>query len=1335
MRPLPVRAVSAPTRGSSRIRRLTRADAALVPLLAGALLVAPLALEARTPPLTPELGKPLAESVHQTWDDESGLPQSNALALAQTRDGYLWIGSEEGLTRFDGRLFTTFTRRNTPGLGGNYITALLAARDGSLLVGTRGRGLSILKNRRFTNFTTSDGLLSDSITALAEGGDGTFWIGTAAGLHSWNGRTFRRFTAADGLPGESVSDLAEDDAGTLWIGSSTGIASLKDGRFTAYPGGSGVPLSVTEVVPDGDAVWIGTRGHGLLRFARGRFETFTTKQGLPNDYVLSVAKGNEAVWIGTQGGVSRLANGAFSHFDSRAGLLGDHVWSILEDRDGSVWIGTTSGLNRLKASSVVNLDTRHGLSHEIVLPILQMRSGEIWVGTAGGGLNRYRNRRFEHFDTTDGLSSNVVVALAEAPDGSLWIGTTGGVNRFADGRIEKNPIGTSQQVIVARSLHVDRNGSLWIGTPDSGAIRVRGDRREHFTTREGLAGNAISDFHEDRDGVLWIASETGGLSKFHEGRFSNVTRREGLPINAIISISETSDGSLWLASSGGGVVRMHGGRIRTYTTADGLFADTSHRVLEDDDRNLWISSNKGISFIARQTLEAFDAGRVGSLQPRVFNRDDGMNSRECNGGVDPAGQKMRDGSLWFPTMKGITVIDPRRLAAQALVPSAVVIEKVVINGVIAEAHRPIVYVAGKYNVEISYASPTLSVPDEVRYQYKLEGFDPRWIDAGERRIAYYTQLPPGSYRFHVRARTSDGVAAAAGDPIEMTVRPRLYQRPLFYLTVLAALVLLAFAAYRARIRALMRRESDLRALVHERALAQEALRQSEQHFRSLIENASDMILTLARGGRILYASPSVEQILGYSQEWLRGRSISAFVHREDAEQALRSLTSEPVKTGAPVAASFRFRHKNGSWRSLEAIARALSEPGNEEAVIVNCRDVTDRELLQNQLEQANRLTSLGRLAATVAHEFNNVLMGISPFAEILERSSDDGRVRSATGHISAAVKRGKRITDEILRYARPHEPVTTAIRVEEWLHTIVEELEALVGPDIQIRAAVADPSLVIKGDLPQLNQVMTNLILNARDAMPEGGTITIEAIAPRQGAPQPFGIVPEPEKFVQLVVRDPGIGMTDEVQRHMFDPLFTTKKTGGTGLGLTVAHQVIKAHHGEIFAESTPGEGTAFHLFLPRGAESEIDLVTRVAPVADDSVRSLRVLLVEDDEAVRGGIEALIEAEHWEVRSVATGGEAQAAVKLYDPDVVLLDVGLPDIGGVQVYEMIAAEKPELPVIFSTGHGDQLQLEQYLSAPHVGFLLKPYEGQQLLDEIRRVVKAAAQQSEAAAGRNA
>jgi two-component system cell cycle sensor histidine kinase/response regulator CckA len=413
-----------------------------------------------------------------------------------------------------------------------------------------------------------------------------------------------------------------------------------------------------------------------------------------------------------------------------------------------------------------------------------------------------------------------------------------------------------------------------------------------------------------------------------------------------------------------------------------------------------------------------------------------------------------------------------------------------------------------------------------------------------------------------------------------------------------------------------------------------------------------------------------------------------------------------------------FHRAGGAEFPVEYAVAPIVDDGVTKGAVLTFNDITSRRKLEARLEQANRLTSLGRLATTIAHEFNNVLMGISPFVELLRRADQTFEKRiTALEHIGKSVKRGKRISDEILRFANPAEPAMDSIPLKPWIESFRVELQSVIGPNYNLAIDLVDPSLHLLGDPTQMHQIFTNLVLNARDAMPGGGPVRISLAVEPPGSEFPFGVVTQPERFVHISIEDRGYGIGPEVLRHMFEPLFTTKRNG-TGLGLAVTHQVVKKHGGDLFVESTVGVGTTFHIFLPRASGPPTE--HEAQPVPNKVAKSLRrVLLVEDEPAVSSGVALLLESEGIQVDIVDNGSAVLRAIEERKPDAVVLDIGLPDIEGTRVYQAIADRYPDLPVVFSTGHGDEKQLESYLHKRHVGYLMKPYDIARLLESLHRV----------------
>lgn len=502
--------------------------------------------------------------------------------------------------------------------------------------------------------------------------------------------------------------------------------------------------------------------------------------------------------------------------------------------------------------------------------------------------------------------------------------------------------------------------------------------------------------------------------------------------------------------------------------------------------------------------------------------------------------------------------------------------------------------------------------------------------------------------------------------------------------------------------------------VTDREEAQREMQRSEARYRSIIENTSDVIGILDPLGVIRYHSPSLERALGTPSAELTGSRLLDHVHPDDAARLDVFLIGQSTGSTDGKAIKVRLRERAGTYRSFDVVATQVVRDGVVRSIIINARDVTERDLLERQLEQAQRLTGLGRLAATVAHEFNNVLMGMLPFTELLQRpTSTPAMVAKCGSYLASSIQRGKRVALDILRYTQPSSPVLETVCLERWWRTFEPELRGQLGTSIVFTTEMQG-ELLVAADTSQLAQVFTNLINNARDAMPSGGTLRVSARRVEPGERFAFGSLPSDSPFVTISVADTGTGIAPDVIGHVFDPLFTTKETGGTGLGLAVAHQAMTRQGGHIFVESEHGTGTTFHLFL-RIADVTVDPPAPL-PANPTAVRTGRVLLIEDEPCIVEGITDLLTLEGFVVDSVSSGAEAAAAVERFAPEIVILDLGLPDISGLEVAQRLRAQHPLLPIVFATGHGDR---ERIQFDGHSWFLQKPFELSALLELLTRI----------------
>ena len=774
-------------------------------------------------------GRSANEFARRAWQTDSGLPQNTVHSVAQTRDGYVWVATEEGLARFDGFSFRIYDRQNTPALKSNDVRALLAAgRAGDLWVCTAS-GVARLSGGEWQTFTTADGLASDNVASAYEDRSGTVWLATSGGLSRYAEGRFTNFTAKDGLEGGGVLAVAEDAEGNLWVGTDEGLSRFREGVFTTETTGDGPTRGVTAVARGDDGrLWLGT-SNGLSCLHEGRLQIFTTREGLPNDRITALrAERGGGLWVGTAAGLARLRGGRFETFKGEGdGLSGGIILALFEDAEGSLWVGTESeGLTQLKERKFNTYTTREGLASDLVKSIYEDRAGGIWVGTYGGGLSLLKDGTVRTYTTEQGLASNIVLSLAEGQDGALWVGTPDGLSRLRDGKFETYTSAEGLPHDFVRSIYEDRAGALWVGTR-GGLARLKGEEFETYTTNEGLPDDFVGTIYEDANGVLWVGT-LGGLSRFESGRFKTYTTRDGLSDNVVISIHGDAEGRLWIGTNGGGLNLFREGRFTSFTTRDGLPNDTVYRVLEDGRGRLWMSCNKGVFRLDKSELEEFAAGRTRALNPVVYGTADGMRTRECSGGGHPSAWRGADGRLWFSTIKGVATVDPERLSTNEQPPPAVV-EQVRIDGEAVEPGPDLRLPPGKSRFDFYYAGLSFVAPEKVRYRYKLEGFDKDWVDGGDRRVAYYTNLGPGEYKFMVLACNNDGVWSSQPATFDFRLEPHFYRTFWFYALVVLGAGVIAWQLYalrlrqvRARYGAVLQERNRIAREIHDN-LAQEIL--------------------------------------------------------------------------------------------------------------------------------------------------------------------------------------------------------------------------------------------------------------------------------------------------------------------------------------------------------------------------------------------------------------------------------------------------------------------------------------------------------------------------------
>jgi signal transduction histidine kinase/ligand-binding sensor domain-containing protein len=766
--------------------------------------------------------KAISQFGHDVWQDE--LPQNTIHCILQARNGYLWLGTYEGLIRFDGVRFVLYDTRPPANLRGTAVLALAEDRSGTLWIATNG-GLSRFENGRFSTTGTAEGLPSNVVFSLCEGKDGSLWVGTDRGVaRKWHG-AFTVFTTANGLANDSVRSIVEGEPGVFWFATDDGLSRLRDGRFTTWRAGDGLPASLLRLLVRGEEgeIWIGGYG-GLTRLRDGTFRTFTTADGLPENFVRALYRDRGgSLWVGTEnGGLSRFRDGRFVSFSTRDGLSHDYVRSVFEDREGSLWVGTNGGLDRFRDSNFTTFSRSEGLSHNFARTVLEDSTGTIWIGTDGGGLSRLSNGSIRNFGVADGLPNDSVRALVEDRDGTIWVGTRGGLARVSRGetfRLLPAPEGLPSNLV--RALVVDRTGIVWVGTEGGGLAGWDGARFRVLSRKDGLPHDDIRALHEDQAGNLWVATR-GGIARLGglasgSPRVRTYSRRDGLANDIVFSFLEEPDGTLWVGTDGG-LSRISGERIVSLSTDDGLCDNKVFRILDDGRGSFWTSSNRGVCQLDAASLrKVADSGR-GKVVSRLYNKADGMPANQCNGASQPAGWKDRQGRLWFPTVHGVVRIDPGDLHRNQLVPPVIVEEALVDGSAVDLRSNPRVR-PGPGKFEFRYTALSLLAPSRVAFRFRLFGLEDRWTDAGGRRTAYYNNVPPGRYEFRVQGSNNDGVWNEVGDRVSFELLAPWWKSRWAWMLYLVATVTFVLGGVRWRTAALRRYNVLLEERVRERTAA------------------------------------------------------------------------------------------------------------------------------------------------------------------------------------------------------------------------------------------------------------------------------------------------------------------------------------------------------------------------------------------------------------------------------------------------------------------------------------------------------------------------------------
>jgi ligand-binding sensor domain-containing protein/signal transduction histidine kinase len=807
-----------------------------------------------------------AAFVCRAWRTEDGLPQNTVSVMLQTRDGYLWLGTQAGLARFDGLRFKVFGLAE--GLPNVQVRALCEDSAGDLWIGTQGGGVARLRAGRIERFRAGVAGVSgdENIAALAPGARGRIWIGTAEGLIFWENGKFFRDESLGKAGHDSVRALLRGRDGTMWISFYGGLFAYKDGGLVPATGPApDATFSPYCLLEDRTGkVWASIGNGKVLCREDGIWKRYDESSGLPFAYVTSLAESEDGrVWAGSlDAGLYFFEDEKFNKLTTHDGLSENAIRSLLPDREGNMWVGhRTTGLDRLALRKLAVLGAQQGLTNDYVRSVGQTTDGKLWVGTTGGGL-------YHEQDGVLRLFTNVVFngaypfveAVTGASDGSLWWGGAGSLFRWKEGRVEEaytggdfagianqvHPEWLANNASVTAILEAPGTG-MWIGTSRGTVLELRDCKAQVITNQ--LGHGTVTSFALEPDGTLWVGSSAGGLSRWRQGVVTTYSAANGLSCNFVRTLYRSRDGVLWAGTGGGGLLRCKEGKIKSISAHQGVGDDTVSQILEDDRGFLWLGCNRGIFRVLRQELDELAEGRRAFVHPQAFGLNAGMLAEECSGGSSPAGCKLKDGRLCFSTVKGVVTVDPRFQEVDAKAP-AVLLEEVRADRSVVEMQivdelaegGPLYEVTippGRRECEFHYTGLSFKAPERVRFRFQLEGVDKDWVEADTRRVAYYNPLRPGNYVFRVIACNADGVWSEAGANMAVTVQPYVWETRWFW-TAAGLLVtgVLAGTVYLAARRRYKRRLGQLET---QHAIERERLRISQDmhdHIGSILTRVS-----------------------------------------------------------------------------------------------------------------------------------------------------------------------------------------------------------------------------------------------------------------------------------------------------------------------------------------------------------------------------------------------------------------------------------------------------------------------------------------------------------------